>query len=78
MKVKELIELLQKEDSEKTIILQQDSEGNGYSPLAGLNKVVYVPDTGDAFREDDVENMIEEGYIDENSITESTIVLYPQ
>ena len=37
MKIKELIKLLQKENPESLVILQKDSEGNGYSPLYGIN-----------------------------------------
>jgi hypothetical protein len=37
MKVKELIENLSKFDPEAEVILQKDSEGNGYSPLAGAD-----------------------------------------
>jgi hypothetical protein len=46
MKVKELIEALQEVDPEMEVILQKDSEGNGYSPLAGADlDAVYVADT---------------------------------
>lgn len=37
MKVKELVAELQKIDQELEVILQKDSEGNGYSPLAGMD-----------------------------------------
>lgn len=37
MKVKDLIKQLQKCDPEKIVILQKDSEGNGYSPLEGID-----------------------------------------
>lgn len=37
MKVKELIEELSKFDPEAEVILQKDSEGNGYSPLSGAD-----------------------------------------
>lgn len=42
MKVKELIEELQKLDPELQLICQKDSEGNGYSPLAGADLACYV------------------------------------
>lgn len=44
MKVKELMNLLEKEDPEKNIFLQKDSEGNGYSPLAGTGSWQSIPD----------------------------------
>jgi hypothetical protein len=37
-------------------IIQKDSEGNGYSPLAGIDAAFYVADTtwsGEAYREED-------------------------
>jgi hypothetical protein len=36
MKVKELIAELRKLDPERIVILQKDPEGNGYSPLEGV------------------------------------------
>lgn len=46
MKVKELIRKLQKEDPESVVVLQSDSEGNGYSPLADVDSdAVYIPET---------------------------------
>lgn len=53
MKVKHLIESLKSFDPDSDVILQKDSEGNGYSPLAGAdNDAVYVPDntwSGDVY-----------------------------
>lgn len=44
MKAKELIEILAKVDPGAEIILQKDAEGNGYSPLEGVDAdAVYVP-----------------------------------
>ena len=46
MKVKELLAALADADPEAEVILQKDSEGNGYSPLEGADlKAVYVPDS---------------------------------
>ncbi len=46
MKIRELIMLLEEMDMESEVILQKDSEGNGYSPLAGVdNDTVYVPES---------------------------------
>ena len=36
MKVKNLIELLQKEDPERLVVCQKDPEGNSYSPLSDM------------------------------------------
>ncbi len=44
MKVKELLEALAGVDPEAEVILQKDAEGNGYSPLRGVDdECVYVP-----------------------------------
>lgn len=45
MKVKDLIKELEKLDPNSQLILQKDGEGNGYSPLCGLEAAVYVPDS---------------------------------
>lgn len=46
MKVKDLIEELSKMNPEHEVIMQKDSEGNGYSPLHNLfDNSVYVPDS---------------------------------
>lgn len=37
MKVKDLIKLLQGYDGESIVIMSQDEEGNGYSPLANIS-----------------------------------------
>lgn len=40
MKVKELRKLLENVDGERIVILQQDAEGNGYSPLEMIDDEV--------------------------------------
>lgn len=54
--VEDLIKELQKLDPKSIVILQKDSEGNGYSPLSGIDgNAVYVPDntwSGTAFSRD--------------------------
>lgn len=46
MKVKDLIEKLQACNPESEVICQKDSEGNDYSPLAGIdNKAIYLAET---------------------------------
>jgi hypothetical protein len=46
MKVKELIVLLSGVNPEAEVILQKDAEGNGYSPLSGVDtQAVYVPES---------------------------------
>ena len=44
--VKDLIEALKDLPPDAEVILQKDGEGNGYSPLAGVDgDAVYVPET---------------------------------
>jgi len=45
MNAGELIKYLKGFDPETEIVLQKDSEGNGYSPLAGVDDGYYVPDS---------------------------------
>ena len=46
MKVHELLEVLLLADKDAEIIMQEDAEGNGYSPLSGADlNAVYVPET---------------------------------
>jgi hypothetical protein len=43
--VKELIELLQELPPDCQVILSEDAEGNGFSPLEGWNGGIYTPDS---------------------------------
>lgn len=56
MTVKELKAELKNLPDDMEVILQKDSEGNGYSPLAGADaEAVYVPDStwsGDVYSMD--------------------------
>lgn len=46
MKVKELKKLLESVDENRIVILQKDAEGNGYSPLSGVDdNCKYNPDS---------------------------------
>lgn len=45
MTVKQLIEKLSELPPETLVILQKDGEGNGYSPLAGVDLGTYRPDS---------------------------------
>ncbi len=54
--VRELIDALAKLDQDRVVILQKDSEGNGYSPLGGFDSARYLPDStysGEVFSEED-------------------------
>jgi len=46
MNIKNLKELIENFPDNMEVILQKDSEGNGYSPLSGIDmNVVYIPKT---------------------------------
>ena len=46
MKIRELIEKLNELDPDLEIIIQKDAEGNGYSPLAGIDSDgIYIKET---------------------------------
>lgn len=56
MNVKKLRKALKKYPSDMEVILQKDSEGNGYSPLGGGEGAMYQAETewsGEAIHEDD-------------------------
>jgi hypothetical protein len=56
MNVKKLKELLSDLPDDMEVVLQKDSEGNGYSPLSGGNdEAVYIPEStwsGDVYSMD--------------------------
>ncbi len=56
MKVRELIEVLQKCNPEHDVILQRDPEGNGYGPLSGAEAAVYDEQDNEVIHKDDVED----------------------
>lgn len=83
MKVKDLLEALKELDPEMEIILQKDSEGNGYSPLAGADPDgIYIAETtwcGDVYDSNwtaDGADMEEEEW-DEILSRPRCVVLYP-
>lgn len=58
--VYDLIKQLQTLDPKAYIILQKDSEGNGYSPLAGAEAGKYLPDNtwcGEVMHPNDIEEL---------------------
>lgn len=71
MTVKELKKLIKSLPDEMLVVLQKDSEGNGYSPLAGGDNCIYIPRntwSGDVYDEEDIEEI--------ENVTYS-LVLYP-
>ena len=70
MNVKELIEYLKGFDPETEIVLQKDSEGNGYSLLAGADEGFYVPDSTWSGEFYDPEYTIDDFCMDEDEFAE--------
>jgi hypothetical protein len=88
MKLKELKEMLNELPEEMNgceVILQKDGEGNGYSPLAGVDsESVYVPDSiwgGEAYHKESTadDNLMEKDYWEElkNNPENRAIILWP-
>jgi hypothetical protein len=83
MKVKDLIRELKLLDPEMPVILQKDSEGNGYSPLAGTDEnCVYVADSNWSGEIYDTTWTAEEALMDEEEWAEiqkqpRCVVLFP-
>jgi hypothetical protein len=73
MKIRELIEMLQEFDQELEVIMSNDEEGNGYSPLSDVTEQTYVPDT--SFSGDIYDIDSEEDYEGEDGVP--SVVLWP-
>lgn len=83
MKVKHLIEELQKQDPEREVILQKDAEGNGHSPLEGMWTGAYEPVngwSGEVGLDELTDELIEEGYDEEDVLEDGkpALILYPR
>ena len=82
MKVSELKEVLANLPDDLELIVQKDSEGNGYSPLEGAEVAIYVPDSkysGDVY---DLEWSAEDCAMEDDEYKEMRrrprcVVLYP-
>lgn len=82
MTVAELIVKLQQVDGNRLVILQKDSEGNGYSPLDGADdNAVYEPLTtwrGEVKMQRLTNDLRRQGYSDEDiGEGQPCLVLYP-
>lgn len=74
VRVGDLRELLDSFPADMPVVMQKDSEGNGFSPLSGGEKAVYVPVTtwyGDVYSEEDAEE-----FVDDVTATEA-LILFP-
>ena len=79
MKVRELIKKLQSEDPEREVICQQDSEGNGYSPLYDWWTGAYQADAAwgeEAGPESITDEMREQGMGDDDVMSDGVPALF--
>ena len=84
MKVKELLTQLLLVDPNREVVLQKDAEGNGYSPLRGVDdNAAYSPEntwSGEVKRQKLSEEDIKQGFGQEDVAPEGAqpcLVLYP-
>ena len=83
MNKKELLELIKDLPDDMEIILQKDSEGNDYSPLAGVAyECIYIPETtynGTVYSTELTEEDfgLDEDEWDEMNTNPKVLVLYP-
>jgi hypothetical protein len=81
MSVKELIELLSKEDQDAIVVIAKDSEGNRYSPFSALQYAAYLADStwsGSVGLLSLTPEAIADGYSEEDlNGGEPAVVLYP-
>lgn len=84
MKVKDLKKKLEEFDDEDEVILSEDSEGNGFSPLDDFWEAVYVPETtwyGNVYYRELTPDMIAQGFSEEDAYHGkdgiNAVVLYP-
>lgn len=80
--VKELIEILQKEDPNKVVVMSRDPEGNGYSTLCDIDgNSRHDLETGETGLETLTEDLKVAGYTDEDVMSYpdavSCIVFWP-
>ena len=78
MRVKDLIAMLQKMPPDKRVVMQIDSEGNGYNLLYGLDDEdrYFLESEGAVYTKEDVDYLYEDGEAARNKL-EKVIVLYP-
>lgn len=85
MKAIELIEILQQHPPDTLLIMQSDSEGNSYSPLAGVSdNSTYVPDStwsGEIYVTELTDDLVERGFTEDDQTDSDegvpALVLYP-
>lgn len=83
MTVKELKEAISRLPNEMQVIVQKDAEGNGYSPLAGVDAdAVYVPNStysGDVYSTNwtAADAAMSQSDWDKTKMMDRALILYP-
>ena len=79
MKVKDLIEQLQKEDPEREVVCVKDAEGNGFSPLHSCDTGKYRADStwsGEAGFEVLTDQLREQGFAEGDVMIDGVPALF--
>jgi len=80
MTVTELIELLKELPGDSILVMQADSEGNGYSPMSGAEAAFYEPDStwsGQVIDEDYLEGHDPDEIAERLAAAEPCVVVWP-
>lgn len=85
MNVKDLKKAIENLPDDMEVIMQKDSEGNGYSPLSNVNSdAVYIPETtwfGEVFflneTDEDEDNEMDESELEELNNHKRSLILIP-
>ena len=67
--VKELKIALETYDENAVVVMSKDGEGNSFSPLAGIENYIYVPETtyyGEIYLPELTQKLIDQGYEEED------------
>jgi hypothetical protein len=79
MKIKELIELLEKQNPDDIVVLSKDEEGNGFTKAFELSEAIYHD--GEIYLRELTEDLSNAGYNEEDLYDgddgESCVVIWP-
>lgn len=80
LKVKDLIEQLAKLDPEAVVIMQRDSEGNGYAPCSGAEgNGAWDDDEGEYGYAVLTDELRQQGYAEEDTVRgQPAVVIWPK
>lgn len=79
MKIRELIDLLNRYDPETEVVVSRDSEGNSFSPVDGYSDGIYVADntwSGEMYEEEEFDQYVKEGEFSKTDAVKA-VCLFP-